>query len=273
MRSRQRLAGRPDDGWPPFRRDNLDTACFGDRSERRLEAELERYDALSDADARSALLRIGRDWTTYSEARAVSRGGDASPTRSYRAPRWSIEKLRICDGFVGAGAGARGREGNRGGQGEGAAPWGADRRQGSVLDQGRTDRSGHDDLSRLPPERGCDRRLQTQRGRCGHPRQTAINRRRLRRPSSVDRSAAQPVGCDALVGRIFERVRRRDCRGTLLRLAGIRHWRLDPLSVGRQRCDRPEANLGTGQPLRRFRTRRDAGPHRTPGAKCGGLTW
>src|SRR5882672_208561 len=152
MRSRQWLAGRPDDGRPPFRRDNLDTACFGDRRKRRLDAELERYEALSDADARSALLRIGRDWTTYSEARAVSRGGDASPTRSHRASRWPIEKLCTCDGVVGAGAGARGREGNRGGQGEGAASRGADRRQGSVLDQGRTDRGGHEDLSRPPPQ-------------------------------------------------------------------------------------------------------------------------
>src|SRR5258707_2699949 len=182
MRSRQRLAGRLDDGWPPFRRDNLDTACFGGRSKQRLETELGQYEALSDADARSALLRIGRDWTTYSEARAIFRGGDASPTRSHRAPRWPIEKLRICDGFGGAGAGARGREGNRSGRGEGAASRGADCRQGSVLDQGRTDRGGHDDLSRLPPERGCARRLQTQRGRGGHLRQAAIDRMRLRRP-------------------------------------------------------------------------------------------
>ena len=49
-----------------------------------------------------------------------------------------------------------------------------------------------------------------------------------------DRSAAQPLGCDALAGRILERLRRRDRRGTLLRLAGIRHRRLDPLSVSRQ---------------------------------------
>ncbi len=79
------------------------------------------------------------------------------------------------------------------------------------------------------------------------------------------------LGCDALVGRFFERFRRRDCRGTLLRLAGIRHRRLDPLSVSRQQRDRPEADLGTGQPLRRLRTRRHAGSHRTDGAKRGGL--
>ena len=76
---------------------------------------------------------------------------------------------------------------------------------------------------------------------------------------------------DALAGRVVERLRRRHRRRALFRLARNRHRRIDPLSVGRQRRHRSEADLGTGQPLRRVRTRGDAGSYRTDGAQRGGL--
>src|SRR6202022_2849636 len=49
MRWRQRPAGRFDAGRASFRGNDTDTAGFGDRSRRRLEAELERNEALMPA--------------------------------------------------------------------------------------------------------------------------------------------------------------------------------------------------------------------------------
>ena len=70
------------------------------------------------------------------------------------------------------------------------------------------------------------------------------------------RAAAQSLAPRPLVGRVVERLGRRDRGGPLLRLARLRHRRLDPLSVGGQRHHRPEADLGPRLALRLLRARR-----------------
>ena len=65
-----------------------------------------------------------------------------------------------------------------------------------------------------------------------------------------------------LVRRVVERLRRGDRGRPVLRLARLRHRRLDPLPVGGQRQHRPEADLGPGLALRLLRARRLARPHR-----------
>ena len=50
--------------------------------------------------------------------------------------------------------------------------------------------------------------------------------------------------------------------GPLLRLARLRHRRLDPLSLDHERPHRPEADLGPGEPRRRLSARRIARPYR-----------
>ena len=92
--------------------------------------------------------------------------------------------------------------------------------------------------------------------------QAAAHRRRLRRPSSLGPAAGQSLAQGPLVGRFLERIGRGDCGWPLLRLAGLRYRRFDPLPVRRQRRDRPQADLGAGEPLRRLRACRIARPYR-----------
>ena len=60
----------------------------------------------------------------------------------------------------------------------------------------------------------------------------------------------QPVARRPLGRRLVERLGRRDRGRALLRFARLRYRRVDPISVGRQRRHRPQADLGPGQPLR-----------------------
>ena len=59
--------------------------------------------------------------------------------------------------------------------------------------------------------------------------------------------------------------------GPLLRIARNRYRRIDQVSFGGQRHHGAEAELGTGQPLRRVRTRGNAGSYRPDGAQRGRL--
>ena len=83
----------------------------------------------------------------------------------------------------------------------------------------------------------------------------------------------QSLECRALAGRFLQRLRRRDRRGPMLRLARFGYRRLDPLSLRGPGPDRPQAELGPRQPLRRVRTGGDARPCRSDDAqraRCGG---
>ena len=87
-------------------------------------------------------------------------------------------------------------------------------------------------------------------------------------PKSIRRAIP---GSTALVRCVLERLRRRDRGWPLLRHRWGRTPGIDPLSVGRQRRDRLEADLGTRQPLWCVRTGRNARSYRTDGTKRGGL--
>ena len=81
-----------------------------------------------------------------------------------------------------------------------------------------------------------------------------------------------PWGAEYLVGRVIFRLGCRHGRGAMLRIARIRHWRIDPLPLGGPRTDRAETHLGPCQPLWRLRACRDAGSYRTDDAQrrgCG----
>ena len=162
-----------------------------------------------------------------------------------------------------AGAGARGRADDRPAPDPLAAARRADRGEGPVL---------HRRAS--PPPRAC---------RCtatSCPTVDATVVRKLREAGAVllgklqltegafadhhpdDRAAGQSLAPRPLVGRVVERLGRRDRGRPVLRLARLRHRRLDPLSVGGQRHHRPEADLGPRLALRLLRARRVARPHR-----------
>ena len=144
----------------------------------------------------------------------------------------------------------------------GAAARRADRGQGPVLHQGHPDRLRHQHPRRLEARDRCHRgRALPDRGR-GAARQAADDRGRVRRPPSQGRAAAQPLERRPLGRRLVVGLGRRDGRRALLRLARLRHRRLDPLPLGRQRRHRPQADLGPGQPLRRFSALGIARPHR-----------
>ena len=112
------------------------------------------------------------------------------------------------------------------------------------------------------PARRRDRREEAPRGGRGPARQAPAHRRRVRRSPSRDRAAGQSVAPRPLVGCVVERIGRRDRGGPVLRVAGLRHRRLDPLSFGGQRRHRTEADLGARLALRLLRARRIARPHR-----------
>jgi len=181
----------------------------------------------------------------YSEARAIFRGATQAQLDRIAHLDGQLEKLRICDGFGGAGAGARGRE-EIARASEGPLH-GVPIAVRTVLDQGRTDRGGHDDLSRLTADEDATGRLQTSKRPVRHPRQAAIDRSAYA-DHHPGESTPPRNPWDATLWRAHLRAgpASRTAVRTLLRLAGIRH-RGSTASRRPQQCDRPD-QPGTVQP-------------------------
>ena len=87
----------------------------------------------------------------------------------------------------------------------------------------------------------------------------------------TDPASGESLERGALVRRLVEWFRCGNGRGTLLRLARVRHRRFDPVSLRCQRRHRPQADLGPCQPPWRVRTGGDARSHRADGTQRGGL--
>ena len=80
-----------------------------------------------------------------------------------------------------------------------------------------------------------------------------------------------PWNADLWSSVVIERLRRRNGRGPLLRLARHRYWRIDPLSIGCQRGHGAEADMGARQSLWRIRIGGNAGSHWAHGSQRGRL--
>ena len=96
----------------------------------------------------------------------------------------------------------------------------------------------------------------------GDPGQAADDRGRLWPASSDDRAAGQSLERGLLDRRVVVGLGRGDGGRPLLRLAGLRYRRVDPLSLDHERPVGPQADLGPGEPRRRLSARRIARPCR-----------
>ncbi len=105
--------------------------------------------------------------------------------------------------------------------------------------------------------------------RRGDPWQAASARGRVRRASPRAAEVPQSLEQRLLAGRLVLRFRRGDRGRTLLRQPRHRHGRIDPLSFGRQRRHRPQADMGPDEPRRRLPARRIARHHWADGENRG----
>ena len=128
----------------------------------------------------------------------------------------------------------------------------ADRGEGSLQHRGRGDGRRDGDPSCQRADRRRHRRRAAQGQGRGDPGQAADDRGRVRRAPSQHCGAAQSLERGVLDRRVLVGLRRGDGGRPVLRLARLRHRRLDPLSQHHERAHRPEADLGPGQPRRRL---------------------
>ena len=222
LRHEGRPAGRPDAGRAPFRGSPPDPGCVRLRSEEAMSNDLHYLDlvdvarrikvgALSPVSLTEAMLqRIGKldgglkSYVTVTADLALEQAARRKPRSARRLPRAAARR--------------------------------ADRRQGPVLHQGHPDRAPAWRSIATSARPTMHRRAKlAARGRRGHARQAAADRRRVRGPPSRRRAAGQSLACGSLVGRVVERLGRRDCGRAVLRRDRHRHRRVDPLPVGRQR--------------------------------------
>ena len=147
---------------------------------------------------------------------------EVSPVAVTRA---QLDRIAALDGALGSyaqvmaevamAASRDGGGGDRRGPVSRAAARRADRGEGSVLDQGLSDRGRHGDPQGLPPGRRCDRGAPPDRGRRGVAGQAAAHRRRLLRSPPVRDAARESMECRILARHIVQRLggrrRRRVC--------------------------------------------------------------
>ena len=138
----------------------------------------------------------------------------------------------------------------------------ADRGEGSLRYRRRADRRRHGHSRQARAGQGCHRRGAAEAGGRGDPGQAADDRGRLRGAPSQGRAAAQSLERRVLDRGIVVGLGRGDRGRPLLRLAGLRHRRIDPLPVDHERPFRPQADLGPRQPRRRLSACRIARPCR-----------
>ena len=156
------------------------------------------------------------------------------------------------------------RRRDRGRQVARPAAWRADRGEGSVQHRGRADRRRHGDP---PPARARPRTRPWWRGsrQAGAVILGKLQMTEGAYGAASSRRSTPPVNpwnAAYWTGVVVVGLGRGDRGRPLLRLAGLRHRRVDPLSLDHERPDRPQADLGPGQPRRRLSARRVARPYR-----------